>query len=507
MLYIRNALVPLLTDDDDDGDASGVDGDDGDDNSKAHDLSVAAIFTSIALVNSLQGPVAGIAEGLASWAQANVALERLQKFLNVDDLPPGPLSLPPFASGGGGGGGGGELVGVRTRGTFTFGGEGDDCVVALRNADITVRRGGLTVVVGFTGSGKSSLLAAMAGELIQQHGEYRGQGGADIAGVIYGRCALVPQNPFIFSGTVKDNVLFFNDGPAGLNGPSNRSKYDDDVEGFGGGGGGGGDRGGGGGGGFGGTSATLEARYRKAVDDAALGPDLASFPAHDATEIGSKGVNLSGGQRQRVSIARALLSNSDTVLLDDPLSAVDAHVGAHLWERAIKPLKQRGATVVLVTQALHLLSDLAIDNILVVDQGRVVEEGTYEQLRGGGSGAAIFQRLHAAFEASQAQTQTSSTAEADASSAVAPAEVHPPAAARRPATPATDDDKAPLVAGKEGKLSGADLGRGSLVKAEQRHRGAVKFKVGQGRKRRLSAGQNPHHLSTSAPRPPPATDP
>jgi ATP-binding cassette, subfamily C (CFTR/MRP), member 1 len=69
-----------------------------------------------------------------------------------------------------------------------------------------------------------------------------------------------------------------------------------------------------------------ERRYQQVIEACALKPDLEMLPGGDQTEIGEKGINLSGGQKQRVSLARAVYSNSDVYFLDDPLSAVDAHV-------------------------------------------------------------------------------------------------------------------------------------------------------------------------------------
>lgn len=99
-------------------------------------------------------------------------------------------------------------------------------------------------------------------------------------------------------------------------------------------------------------------------------------------------MNLSGGQKQRVNIARALYFGADIVLFDDPLSAVDAHVGRLLFTEAIMGLRAAGKTVVLVTHALHFLPQ--VDYVYTVLNGHVVEEGSYEQLMGSGG---TFKRL------------------------------------------------------------------------------------------------------------------
>ena len=78
-----------------------------------------------------------------------------------------------------------------------------------------------------------------------------------------------------------------------------------------------------------------DAEYQRVVRACALEPDIAVLPAGDATEIGERGINLSGGQKQRMSLARAAYQDADIYLLDDPLSAVDAHVGKHIFEQLL----------------------------------------------------------------------------------------------------------------------------------------------------------------------------
>ncbi|CAK5276339.1 unnamed protein product [Mycena citricolor] len=99
-----------------------------------------------------------------------------------------------------------------------------------------------------------------------------------------------------------------------------------------------------------------EDKYWSVIEDACLLPDLKLLADGDLTEIGEKGINLSGGQKQRVNIARALYYGADVVIFDDPLSAVDANVGKLLFRTAIQGLVAQGKTVILVTHALHFLS-------------------------------------------------------------------------------------------------------------------------------------------------------
>jgi ABC-type multidrug transport system fused ATPase/permease subunit len=97
------------------------------------------------------------------------------------------------------------------------------------------------------------------------------------------------------------------------------------------------------------------------------------------TEIGEKGINLSGGQKQRISLARAVYNDADVYLLDDPLSAVDSHVGKHIFDNVIGPKGiLRGKTRILVTHKIAVLPH--VDQILVMKDGRISESGTYSQL-------------------------------------------------------------------------------------------------------------------------------
>lgn len=120
-------------------------------------------------------------------------------------------------------------------------------------------------------------------------------------------------------------------------------------------------------------------RYEQVISACALKPDLEILPAGDQTEIGEKGINLSGGQKQRISLARAVYSNADVYFLDDPLSAVDAHVGQHIFEKVIGPTGLLGSkTRIMVTHSVTFLPKM--DNIYVLKNGEASESGTYTAL-------------------------------------------------------------------------------------------------------------------------------
>ncbi|PVD27621.1 hypothetical protein C0Q70_12787 [Pomacea canaliculata] len=209
----------------------------------------------------------------------------------------------------------------------------------LGTVDISIGVGRLVAVVGHVGSGKSSLISAFLGETEKVSGEV----------TVKSSVAYVPQQAWIQNTTLRDNVLFgklFN-----------------------------------------------EQRYQQVLRACALEPDLEILPAGDMTEIGERGINLSGGQKQRVSLARAVYSDSDIYLLDDPLSAVDSHVGKHIFTEVIGPNGLlRHKTRVLVTHGIHWLP--MVDEIIVLSDNGISEKGSYDTLMSHNGPFARFLKLH-----------------------------------------------------------------------------------------------------------------
>ncbi|XP_014612656.1 PREDICTED: multidrug resistance-associated protein 1 isoform X4 [Polistes canadensis] len=209
-------------------------------------------------------------------------------------------------------------------GSFTWDMENNDKPI-LKNINMTIEQGQLVAVVGSVGSGKSSLISAFLGEMDKLNGRVNTKGSV----------AYVSQQAWIQNATLQDNVLFGK--------PLNK------------------------------------ALYNRVIDACMLGPDLEMLPAGDQTEIGEKGINLSGGQKQRVALARAVYNESDIYFLDDPLSAVDSHVGKHIFENVVGPgglLKKK--TRVHITHDIVYLPE--VDNIFVLKDGEITESGTYKQL-------------------------------------------------------------------------------------------------------------------------------
>ncbi|KAK2714882.1 hypothetical protein QYM36_009173, partial [Artemia franciscana] len=122
-----------------------------------------------------------------------------------------------------------------------------------------------------------------------------------------------------------------------------------------------------------------ESRYNQVIDSCALRPDFDILPAGDNTEIGEKRINLIGGQKQRVSLARAVYSDSDIYLMDDPLSAVDTHVGRHIFDNVIGPKGMlHKKTRISVTHGITFLPQT--DKIIVLKDGVISEAGSYKEL-------------------------------------------------------------------------------------------------------------------------------
>lgn len=216
-----------------------------------------------------------------------------------------------------------EKKGIETSDTEVRPVQDSDEPFSLNDISLECQRGELVGIIGSVGSGKTSLLSALAGDMRQTGGTL--QFAADRA--------YCPQYAWIQNASVRDNITFGK--------PFNQKLYSD------------------------------------VVHACALLPDFELLPHGDMTEIGERGVTLSGGQKQRINIARAIYSDAGIVILDDPLSAVDAHVGTHIFNEAICGLLKRKCRF-LATHHLHLLSRL--DRIIWMVDGSIEAIGTYEEL-------------------------------------------------------------------------------------------------------------------------------
>ncbi|XP_037964111.2 ATP-binding cassette sub-family C member 4 isoform X2 [Plutella xylostella] len=199
----------------------------------------------------------------------------------------------------------------------------DDGPITLNNINIAVPKGKLCAIIGSVGSGKSSVLQLLLNELRATSGRIN----------LCGPLSYASQEPWLFVATVRQNILF------GL--PYNSKKY------------------------------------KEVVRVCALQKDFQQFPHGDQTLVGERGASLSGGQRARINLARAVYRQADIYLLDDPLSAVDAHVGRQLFDECLSGYL-RHTTRILVTHQLHYLK--AADFIVVMNNGAVDVKGTYDEL-------------------------------------------------------------------------------------------------------------------------------
>lgn len=212
----------------------------------------------------------------------------------------------------------------------------------LSNVSLSLRRGRVTMVVGAVGCGKSSLLSALLGEMtLSEDGKRFIQKGS--------RVAYCAQRAWILAASVRANVAIAGQQDRG---PSANFKKPVGID---------------------------EDLYQRALESTLLEHDLQRWPGHDETEIGERGVSISGGQRARLSLARAVYSDSDVFLLDDPLSAVDVHVGKALMHDCILGhLRARGKAVVLVTHQLQYLS-MADEIVVLSKTGEQLFTGSYSE--------------------------------------------------------------------------------------------------------------------------------
>ncbi|XP_041047617.1 ATP-binding cassette sub-family C member 12 [Carcharodon carcharias] len=290
-----------------------------------YELTASTAFTVIAVFNAMKFTLGSLPFSVKAFAEARVSLQRLEKILvmkdpvayvkNLQDSPYAVLMENASLSWDNTNGNG-----EPTEASTEKDGLGS---MTLRNVSFCLEKGSLLGVCGNVGSGKSSLISALLGQMNLHNGTV----------AINGSFAFVSQQAWIFHGNVRENILF-------------GKMYD-------------------------------EERYKKVIGVCGLEQDLAMFPFGDLTEIGDRGINLSGGQKQRISIARAVYSDKDIYLLDDPLSAVDAHVGKHIFEQCVKTVLQE-KTVILVTHQLQYLEHC--DEILLLEDGKIKEKGKHELL-------------------------------------------------------------------------------------------------------------------------------
>ncbi|XP_055069172.2 ATP-binding cassette sub-family C member 4 isoform X1 [Misgurnus anguillicaudatus] len=276
-----------------------------------------SLYTAVRLTVTLFFPSA-----IEKAAEAAVSIKRIKKFLMLDELKDhsqrslsqGSLSNEE------------KEASVELQDLVCYWDQSLDSPT-LQNLSFTVKSGQLLAVIGPVGAGKSSLLSTVLGELPADKGMIKIKGGLTYAS----------QQPWVFPGTIRSNILFGKE---------------------------------------------LEPqRYEKVLRACALKRDMELLPDGDLTLIGDRGATLSGGQKARVNLARAVYQDADIYLLDDPLSAVDAEVGRHLFEQCICGFLKHKPRI-LVTHQLQYLK--AADQILVLKEGHMVARGSYSELQQSG---------------------------------------------------------------------------------------------------------------------------
>ena len=278
------------------------------------------IFPAISLFSLLSFPMAVFSNIINSIIEAVVSVGRLENFLAGAELDPDARIVISPKDDPNGEAKKGDVVVTVKHGEFRW--VADSVEPILQDIDLTVKKGELLGVIGRVGDGKSSLLGAMLGEMTKSDGSV----------TIRGDIAYFSQNSWILSATVKDNIIFGH-------------RFDPVF-------------------------------YDRVLDACALRADLAVLPDGHMTEVGEKGVSLSGGQKARICLARACYARADIYLLDDPLSAVDAHVGRHIFDKVIGPnglLKDKAR--ILCTNAVNFLPQT--DEVIMLRRGIILERGTY----------------------------------------------------------------------------------------------------------------------------------
>ncbi|KAL9711361.1 hypothetical protein Ac2012v2_005906 [Leucoagaricus gongylophorus] len=294
------------------------------------DLSAAKVFSSMAVFTLFRRSLSGSFQGLSLFIEGKVSLDRLTDFMQNTELldftqPPSEkvhrdiVNEPPPG-----------VIGFYDA-DFVWSRDhvADPQAFTLRiNGELRFKLGAINLIIGPTGSGKTSVLMALLGEMHFLPTQLKSWYGLPREkGIGY-----VAQESWIQNDTIRGNILF-------------GATHD-------------------------------EERYKAVLYQCALERDLELFEAGDMTEVGEKGLSLSGGQKARITLARAVYSQAQILLLDDILAALDVHTSAWIVERCLGGDLVRGRTVLLVTHNIALTSGLADFIVSIGGNGTILSQGT-----------------------------------------------------------------------------------------------------------------------------------
>ncbi len=307
-----------------------------------HKLGIGDLTIFLSYLKDLYQPIQGLTAHLAEISSSNAGLERVFAVLDVaPDIEDAPNArpLPPVR-------GAIHLEGV----TFAY----DETHPVLRDIDLRIAAGEKIALVGQTGAGKTTLASLVLRFFDPQTGRISVDG-HDLKAVTLAslrrQVTLMLQEPVLFHSSVRDNIAF-------------------------------------------GDEASIE-RIRQAARRAEAEPFILEMPNGYDTLVGEDGVTLSGGQRQRLALARALLREAPIVILDEPTSALDLATEALVWRNVEELLA--GKTAIIIA---HRLSTARMaDRIVLLDQGRIAEQGSHDELLAlGGNYARLWQRHSAGMD-------------------------------------------------------------------------------------------------------------
>jgi ATP-binding cassette subfamily B protein len=287
-------------------------------------MSLGTITEFVIYINMLTFPVSAIGWTASMIQRAAASQKRLNEFLHTNPI----IHNHPAAKD------------VRIEGNikfigvdFTYSHTG---IEALKDFSLTIKKGDKVAIIGRTGSGKSTVAQLLLRMYDVKAGKIELEG-TDIREIdlkaLREQISYVPQDVFLFSDSVANNISF---------GMKNGSKI----------------------------------KVEKAAMEASVHKDISVFSEQYETMIGERGVTLSGGQKQRISIARALIKDHGLVIFDDCLSAVDARTENEIIGNLYEYLENR--TAIIITHRIFSL--FHFDKIIVIEDGRIVEQGTHEQL-------------------------------------------------------------------------------------------------------------------------------